>query len=113
MGPSVSGNGTGNGVSDPTPPPDVTGSGPFNLPPSFLDQVQPYRPSGHLAYPDDNDWVLNHDAELMADESPAFDGEASRAKTMLRKQTFGRRMPIDREEIVRLMLQGLHDIGYQ
>lgn len=115
MGPPVSSNGTGNGVSDNVTPPAATTSdrGPFTLPRSVIEQVQVFRPSGHLAYPDDKDWAINHDAEFITDDSQAAEGEASRARAMLRKQVFGRRMPIDREEIVRLMLQGLHDIGYQ
>lgn len=109
MGPPVSSNGTGNGVSE--APVATTGvDGPFTLPESVLDQVQPYRPSGHLAYPDDKDWAPDHDAELMTED---VEGEPSRARSALRRQSFGRRMPIDREELVRLMLQGLTDIGYQ
>jgi hypothetical protein len=110
----VSTNGTSNGVSGGSSPPVATdGGGPFNLSPSALDQVQPYYPGGNLAYPDDKDWSLNQDVDMMVDDSVANDSDASRARAIQRKQTFGRRMPIDREELVRLMLQGLHDMGYQ
>lgn len=113
MGPPVSTNGTSNGVSGTSPPAATDNGGPFNLPPSVLDQVEPYHPRGNLAYPDDKEWIVNPDAEFMTDDMVANDTNASRAKAIQRKQTFGRRMPIDREELVRLMLQGLHDMGYQ
>ncbi|BEJ00907.1 hypothetical protein CcaverHIS631_0507640 [Cutaneotrichosporon cavernicola] len=113
MGPPVSTNGTSNGVSGGSSSPIATDSGPFNLSPSVLEQVQFYEPSGNLAYPDDKDWSVNQDAEFMTDDLVATVSDASRARAIQRKQTFGRRMPIDREELVRLMLQGLHDMGYQ
>ncbi|CAK9781241.1 WD40 repeat-like protein [Cutaneotrichosporon oleaginosum] len=113
MGPPVSSNGTSNGVSDGSPSALAVNGGPYNLTPSIIEQVQSYRPSGNLAYADDKDWSATQDADFMrADSSVANIVDSSRARALQRSQPLGRRMPIDREELVRLMLQGLHDMGY-
>lgn len=65
-------------------------------------------------YADDEDWQPEADADVPMDGTTSLDSEeGGPVQSASRKQMFGKRMPIDREEIVRLMLQGLQDIGYQ
>nr|XP_019012068.1 WD-repeat protein [Kwoniella pini CBS 10737]OCF50849.1 WD-repeat protein [Kwoniella pini CBS 10737] len=101
---------------------------PGSLPTHILNAVQPVNPPGNLMYEDDRDWVeydhANHpegeknttDDEMEEDGSR---GEHEYEARPINKKTSGRpgvgggkRMPIEREEAVRLMLQGLRDIGY-
>ena len=60
-------------------------------------------------YEDDRDWTEDHvgDTTPVDHEMPGTEDSARRAGTT------GKRMPVDREEVVRLILQGLRDIGYQ
>ncbi|KAL1406407.1 hypothetical protein Q8F55_008106 [Vanrija albida] len=101
------GNGSTNGASQAAE--SSSTSGPFNLPDAVLELIQPYRPSGTLMYEDDTDWAPDYDADVIMGSASHSDAVA----TSPRRQRFGKRMPIDREEIVRLMMQGLRDIGYQ
>jgi hypothetical protein len=93
-------------------------NGPHTLHLNVLDLIQPYRPPGPpLMYADDEDWQqpeadFDADADVPMDGSTAPDGDAA-SSSSTRKHAFGKRMPIDREEVVRLMLQGLHDMGYR
>lgn len=102
-------NGTTNGASQATGSSSTTQTGPFNIPDSVLELIQPYRPSGTLMYEDDTDWAPDYDTDVIMGSASQPDGTS----TLPLRQRFGKRMPIDREEIVRLMMQGLRDIGYQ
>lgn len=65
-------------------------------------------------YPDDEDWAMYQD--LPEDNENGQDGmevEDAGAKRRRRGAAAAKRMPIDREEVVRLILQGLRDIGYE
>jgi hypothetical protein len=60
-------------------------------------------------YDDDRDWRPEFDdGNVSMTHYSGSDADA----VARRKRTFGKRMPINREEVVRLMLQGLHDMGY-
>jgi hypothetical protein len=52
-------------------------------------------------YPDDDDWAEQQE-DVMMDDGPE-----------LGHLHHGKRMPVDREEFVRLVLQGLRDVGYE
>lgn len=68
---------------------------------------------GTLMYPDDKDWVANDDGDdgmIIDDEDEGRMVSASRRHVGL---TGAQRMPVNREEVTRLMLQALRDIGYQ
>ena len=54
-------------------------------------------------YPDDDDWAEQQGDVVMAD------GEMTVPATT----QHGKRMPVDREEFVKLVLQGLRDVGYE
>jgi hypothetical protein len=54
-------------------------------------------------YPDDDDWAEQQGDVIMAD------GEMTVPATT----QHGKRMPVDREEFVKLVLQGLRDVGYE
>lgn len=65
-------------------------------------------------YEDDKDWeeqVESRDREA----AMAIQGDEGVFETAPRRshQPGDKRMPIDREEVVRLILQGLKDIGYK
>jgi hypothetical protein len=62
-------------------------------------------------YEDDKDWVEdpNKDDNIAPDDDTEL---IANARPALRPNG-GRRMPVDREEVVRLILQGLRDIGYK
>jgi len=115
MGVPTSQNGTSNGNGAAA----ITGSvatenGPFTLAPGFLNLIRTYRAPGTLMYADDQDWRAEDDmsGDVPMDGSTAPHAE-DETPTSTRKRAFGKRMPINREEIVRLMLQGLHDMGYE
>lgn len=94
-GPS-NGNGVGNGHDDPT------GAG-----------VRLAKLDGKLMYEDDSDWAEYQDgidAIMMEADAEGSDDTKRRRKTGV---AAGKRMPVDREEVVRLILQGLRDIGYK
>lgn len=103
MGPPRSTNGGAASRATPTPGP--------SLPSALLDQVERFYPLGDLMYADDADWVNEDDADIIVEASA--DASQDRGARIRRQQRFGRRMPIQREQVVRLMLQGLQDIGYQ
>lgn len=69
------------------------------------------KPEGKLLYEDDQDWAEHEDEDAIMEDSPEKDGEV--AESSRRKQGGFKRMPVDREEVVRLILQGLRDIGYE
>lgn len=101
MGPPRTGNGVHNG-SGATEHPQQSNP--------LLDQVERFYPLGELMYPDDADWTNEDDAEIAAESGDTPEDRLDKAR---RQQKYGRRMPVNREEIVRLMLQGLQDIGYK
>lgn len=103
-------NGVNNGVATGVPPEDtVYDEGPFDLPPAVLDEIRPYQPAGTLMYEDDRDWKPQ-EVDVSMDGT---DSSGEPTAPPIRKQDYSKRMPINREEIVRLMLQGLEDLGYQ
>ena len=69
---------------------------------------------GELMYEDDKEWVERHDDFDLDVASPVENGQADKNGQAQRYQhASSLRMPIDREEVVRLILQGLRDIGYE
>jgi len=99
------------------------GSGPSGKGHSASSSVQPVRPKGKLMYEDDRDWSEHQDlADLVpdpeAEDVEMEDGvvggdEGTRRRKVRPGIKGGKRMPVDREEVVRLVLQGLSDIGYR
>nr|XP_031862925.1 uncharacterized protein CI109_001399 [Kwoniella shandongensis]KAA5529997.1 hypothetical protein CI109_001399 [Kwoniella shandongensis] len=94
---------------------------PGSLPPHILGAIRPVQPPGNLMYEDDRDWY--HEPESHEDgiestddgDMDEDDGEAKHNKHRAMDRPGvggGKRMPVEREEAVRLMLQGLRDIGY-
>lgn len=83
--------------------------------------VKPVRLEGKLMYEDDRDWSDHQGlADLIPDDTldeEMEDGVGGSDLIKRRKAkigvTGGKRMPVDREEVVRLILQGLRDIGYE
>lgn len=81
-----------------------------------MDEITPKSFDGDLMYEDDKDWF---DAEMTVDEADsngphtAAAGSAVRAGPSTAGLGSSKRMPIQREEVVRLILQGLRDIGYE
>ncbi|EJT52339.1 negative regulation of gluconeogenesis-related protein [Trichosporon asahii var. asahii CBS 8904] len=102
-------NGANNGVATGVTDDAAYEEGPYIPPPSVLDQIRPYEPAGTLMYEDDRDWKPQ-EVDVSMDGT---DSSGEPAAPPIRKQDYSKRMPIDREEIVRLMLQGLEDLGYQ
>jgi hypothetical protein len=90
---------------------DTTGeNGSTSAPISSIRQI---KLDGKLMYEDDRDWAEYQNASTNGTGEGAAEGSEDgirRAKTALIN---GKRMPVDREEVVRLILQGLRDIGYE
>lgn len=66
-----------------------------------------------LMYEDDGDWGLYQDitnADDGAEEWTVSEGDGRRRP--LKGAAAAKRMPVNREEVVRLILQGLKDMGY-
>jgi hypothetical protein len=66
-----------------------------------------------LMYEDDADWGMYQDLALVDDEaedSRMSEGESGRRPP--KGAAAAKRMPVNREEVVRLILQGLKDMGY-
>lgn len=71
---------------------------------------------GELMYEDDRDWFDAEAAVKDADSAHlglVSTGLAVRPTTSTASLDSSKRMPIQREEVVRLILQGLRDIGYE
>lgn len=92
------------------------------LSPAALAEVQRVPLSGKLMYEDDKDWVESQRSEATQGQNTEVSGEEGDGEeTGVFKKRIGerpgvgggKRMPVDREEVVRLILQGLRDIGYQ
>lgn len=67
---------------------------------------------GSLMYPDDSDWrAADDEDEAMDVDGVVKSGESSSKR--LPELTGTKRIPVDREEVTRVMLQALRDIGYQ
>lgn len=95
---------------------------PGSLPPSILSSIIPVRPSGTLMYEDDHDWASvqeklkeQGDVEGQMEVDGDIDGKGKGTSQVIGRPGAGggKRMPVEREEVVRLVLQGLRDIGYQ
>nr|XP_019050382.1 WD-repeat protein [Kwoniella bestiolae CBS 10118]OCF29312.1 WD-repeat protein [Kwoniella bestiolae CBS 10118] len=100
--------------------------GPGSLPPHVLGSIQHVLPPGNLMYEDDRSWNEHPDVAMADDGKEGTDDELEvedglshhEGRAISRKPTQrpgvggGRRMPVEREEAVRLILQGLRDIGY-
>ncbi|WVQ79097.1 hypothetical protein IAT38_001191 [Cryptococcus sp. DSM 104549] len=95
-------------------------SQPNSLPPHILSSIQKVQPEGSLVYDDDRDWreamERSHGVdgadEVMEDGESYDAGRLGRGKIPRPGVGGGKRMPIEREEAVRLMLQAMRDIGY-
>jgi hypothetical protein len=69
---------------------------------------------GELMYEDDKEWAERHNDFDMDMASHTENGQAESSGHAQRHQHASTlRMPINREEVVRLILQGLRDIGYE
>ncbi|WVF65783.1 hypothetical protein IAT40_000517 [Kwoniella sp. CBS 6097] len=135
MGPPLHTNGssaTAHAVSDEPGPSNLTSSSsnghssssfsgqsqPGSLPRDVVNSIKHVQPPGNLMYEDDRDWAEHHvlghdDGHEGTDDGMDEDGLSFRRRLHGRPgQAGGMRMPIEREEVVRLMLQGLRDIGY-
>lgn len=67
-----------------------------------------------LMYDDDGDWGMYQDATNADDEAGGLrSGEGGSTDTLLKGAAAAKRMPVNREEVVRLILQGLKDMGYR
>jgi hypothetical protein len=69
---------------------------------------------GELMYEDDQDWAAYQALEEYGEdnaESGGMDGQSGRRP--LKGAAAAKRMPVNREEVVRLILQGLKDMGYR
>lgn len=68
-------------------------------------------------YEDDGDWgmyqdtAFEEDAGSLTEKRTMPDGESKHR--YLKAAAAGKRMPVNREEVVRLILQGLKDMGYE
>ena len=72
--------------------------------------IELVQPEGSLMYEDDRGWTEESLNDVAGDHSM---GEGDEVERRPRASRTGKRMPVDREEVVRLILQGLRDIGYQ
>ncbi|ODN76638.1 hypothetical protein L202_05285 [Cryptococcus amylolentus CBS 6039] len=87
---------------------------------SLLSIVAPVRLPGSLMYEDDKDWAEAREAYAggedadMEDDATSIKGKGKLAAGADVRPGVGggKRMPVDREEAVRIMLQGLRDVGY-
>jgi hypothetical protein len=65
-------------------------------------------------YQDDENWAKYQDISEDAGNDQQGTGTDDAGASRLRRGTAAaKRMPIEREEVVRLILQGLRDIGYE
>lgn len=116
-------------------PSTSNGAGPssFSTPPSnghasngngvthSVESVTMVQPNGTLMYEDDRDWAEHQElhgtvpsiVEDDLEDGTIALGESSKGRHSKNSYSAGKRMPVEREEVVRLMLQGLRDIGYQ
>jgi hypothetical protein len=97
----TNGNGNGNGVAGPS----TNGH-------SQMEGL--VKTGGELMYEDDQDWAAYQALEEYGEdttESGGIDGQSSRRP--LKGAAAAKRMPVNREEVVRLILQGLKDMGYR
>ncbi|OCF31690.1 hypothetical protein I316_06697 [Kwoniella heveanensis BCC8398] len=91
---------------------------PGSLPPHVVNSIRFVQPPGNLMYEDDREWAEHHvlgtdDGHEGTDDGTEEDGASTRRRLHARPGVAGgMRMPVEREEVVRLMLQGLRDIGY-
>jgi hypothetical protein len=92
------------------------------LSPAALAEVQRIPLPGRLMYEDDKNWVESQRSEATQGQNTEVPGEEEDGEDIgVSKKRIGerpgvgggKRMPVDREEVVRLILQGLRDIGYQ
>ena len=100
-----------NGHSDPGP--SHRPYRPNTVSPDVLAMIKPVHSSGSLMYEDDADWAdyqgPDGDVTMEGDDPPTRERRAP----MRRIVAEAKRMPVDRKEGVRLILQGLRDLGYQ
>lgn len=77
--------------------------------------VKPVQLSGTLMYQDDEDWLQYQDTTEGIDETSEVEmgDKASISKRRRWGIAAAKRMPAEREEVIRLILQSLRDIGYQ
>ncbi|WVQ93433.1 hypothetical protein IAU59_000504 [Kwoniella sp. CBS 9459] len=91
---------------------------PGSLSSHVASSIKYVQPPGHLMYEDDKDWAEHHvlgaeDGHDGTDDGMDEDGTIFKRRMHSRPGVAGgMRMPVEREEVVRLMLQGLRDIGY-
>ena len=105
-GAGPSGTSNGNGHADPSAA--VTSSLS-----ELIAHVTAAEGSGGTMYPDDDDWAEHqHGSEhggMDVDTSDTYTAGESSTHALAHKK----RMPVEKEEFVRLVLQGLRDVGYE
>lgn len=73
-----------------------------------------FKTGGELMYEDDQDWAAYQDTDDFDEgfeRTNATDAQGRRRP--LKGAAAAKRMPVNREEVVRLILQGLKDMGYR
>lgn len=82
--------------------------------------ISPLEFDTKLMYGDDHDWAMYQSASQFDAEEHPGQGDAEAVidglivkPTIAKGPAAAKRMPVDRQEVVRLMLQGLRDIGYK
>ena len=75
--------------------------------------VESAKTGAELMYEDDGDWGMYQDLAFVDDEAEDMRmSEGDSGRRPLRGAAAAKRMPVNREEVVRLILQGLKDMGY-
>ncbi|WVN90744.1 uncharacterized protein L203_105987 [Cryptococcus depauperatus CBS 7841] len=86
--------------------------------PSILSSIITCNLPGHLMYEDDSDWAEIQEKHKQEGEGEGIEEEEMDGKVSARLLPIrpgmggGKRMPVERDEAVRLILQGLRDMGY-
>jgi hypothetical protein len=91
----------GNGAAGPSPNGNSAAAG------------ESVKTGAELMYEDDGDWGMYQDLALVDDEAEdSRMSEGGSIRRPLKGAAAAKRMPVNREEVVRLILQGLKDMGY-
>jgi hypothetical protein len=101
--------------------PSKSGNGQASSSKLDVSDIRQVQLEGVSMYEDDDDWAKyqarpeydgdGHDINEPETVNSVIDGQI--VKRVVKGPAAAKRMPVNREEAVRLMLQGLRDIGYQ
>ena len=76
--------------------------------------VESAKTGAELMYEDDGDWGMYQDLAFVDEEAEDMRmSEGDSGRRPLKGAAAAKRMPVNREEVVRLILQGLKDMGYR